>query len=825
MKNNRYKNILMMLPLALLLVVVTNRVQAQDTLIVEWLDGDNLLNNSLFEAIISDTVAGGERANANRVYKLRQGGFYYVTETIINVNYPLTIVGEKGDPSDEFANPPMIQISAREDGSTPGKMFTPQGNFTLKNVIINGKTTLGALPYELINPTVAAGRFIFDNVIFEYAQWGIMGIYSKDADIFFTNCTWRNLISETQPWGGRGFSVWQDADTVLVENNTFSNVGGFALQVEGGSVNHFIVNQNTFVNNGRQIVLAAWAKNFYFTNNLVLNPFWQGESSMEISADRQESTDEQFAGLFNIENLPSEYGLDIERKIVIANNVFFTESIYTDFFTTDNDTFPIRRQPLLNVRIQNIFDENPNMIVANNSFDEANPNFTTYPDNHAERVTFITAIRRGTSPIPTHYWDPNRDDSNESIQWPLPEDLTYANNDYKTMALGGYPVGDLNWYPSEKASWQANKASQYDAIQELFSGDVTVEFVKAVQAENGTYSGDAKTGQPKDRYAVRFTAGPGEAKWTPTISDAAAYDIVVRARTWYADTNPGRQTNISVNGTVSTFDYGVNGPAWNDIVLEDIDLVAGENEVILIKNWGFMEYESVIIKDQAGNIVSSLSASTATLTDAQLSGEGFLAFGDAFAELTGGGVSIPVTLDNAGNYTAKLTFFVPGGGDATADISVNGTLASGSQTFTSEDSTWAEINLSNLAMNSGSNTITINNVAGNLVVDKVDLFIVSTSGNTSVATEELPDNFKLNQNYPNPFNPSTTIGFVLPNAGNVQIDVYSILGARVAVLVNQPMMAGSHSINFNASSLASGIYIYRLRFNNQSIQRRMTLIK
>lgn len=758
------------------------------------------------------------------MYKLRQGGFYYVTEPIINVGYPLHIVGEKGDPTDEFANPPMIQIGAREDGSSPGKMFTPQGDFTLKNVIVNGKTTLGALQYEILNPTYANGRFVFDNVIFEYAQWGIVGIYSKDADVFFTNCTWRNMISESQPWGGRGFSVWQDIDTVLVENNTFSNIGGFSLQVEGGAVNHFIVNQNTFVNNGRQIALASWAKNFYFTNNLVLNPFWQGEAATEISADRVNSTDEQFSGLFAIDNLPSEYGLDVERKIAISNNVFYTEQAYLDFYTADNDTFPLRKQPILNVRTQNIFDANPNMVVGQNSFDEANPNLTAYPNNDAERIAFITAIRRGTSPIPLYYWDPNRDSSNESIQWPLPENFTYSNNDYKSAAIGGYPVGDLNWYPTEKASWQANRAAQYDAIQELFSGEVTVEFVKAVQAERGSYSGEAKTGEPSDRYAVRFQ-GTGEAKWMPTISEAGAYDLVVRARTWYDDQNPGRQTNISVNGTVLTFEYGVNGPAWNDIVIEDVTFAAGENEVILIKNWGYMEYESVLINDQAGNTVSSLYAATATITDAQLAGEGFLAFGDAFAEVTGGGVSIPIELDNAGNYTAKLTFFVPGGGDATADISVNGTVVSAAQTFSSADSTWAEVNLSNLAMNAGANTLSISNVSGNLAIDKVDLFIVTTSSNTSVVSEELPDNFKLNQNYPNPFNPSTTIGFTLPNAGNVQLDVFNILGARVATLVNQPMMAGSHSINFNAANLASGIYIYRLRLGDRVVQRRMTLIK
>jgi len=88
------------------------------------------------------------------------------------------------------------------------------------------------------------------------------------------------------------------------------------------------------------------------------------------------------------------------------------------------------------------------------------------------------------------------------------------------------------------------------------------------------------------------------------------------------------------------------------------------------------------------------------------------------------------------------------------------------------------------------------------------------------------ETFRLNQNYPNPFNPSTTISFNLPNAADVTLSVYNVLGQRVATLLNsRKYTSGSHTLSFDASNLASGIYIYRIQAGSYTSQKRMTLIK
>jgi subtilisin family serine protease len=84
----------------------------------------------------------------------------------------------------------------------------------------------------------------------------------------------------------------------------------------------------------------------------------------------------------------------------------------------------------------------------------------------------------------------------------------------------------------------------------------------------------------------------------------------------------------------------------------------------------------------------------------------------------------------------------------------------------------------------------------------------------SETIETLPTEFNLSQNYPNPFNPATTISFALPSDNHISLKVYDILGKEVANLVDDYRSAGSYSVNFDASNLSSGIYVYKIQAGN-----------
>jgi hypothetical protein len=88
-----------------------------------------------------------------------------------------------------------------------------------------------------------------------------------------------------------------------------------------------------------------------------------------------------------------------------------------------------------------------------------------------------------------------------------------------------------------------------------------------------------------------------------------------------------------------------------------------------------------------------------------------------------------------------------------------------------------------------------------------------------------PSRFALLNNFPNPFNPSTTILYTVPSAARVRLEVYSILGQRVATLVDGIVEAGKHRVQFEASHLASGVYFCRLSADGRSITRRIAFIR
>ncbi len=101
------------------------------------------------------------------------------------------------------------------------------------------------------------------------------------------------------------------------------------------------------------------------------------------------------------------------------------------------------------------------------------------------------------------------------------------------------------------------------------------------------------------------------------------------------------------------------------------------------------------------------------------------------------------------------------------------------------------------------------------------LSTVSSSQDAS----EIPETLRLKQNYPNPFNPATTIRFDLPHGGDVRLEIYDVIGQRVATVVDGYRQAGSHQAVWDADNHTSGIYIYRLHVNDNVLSRKMLLLK
>ncbi|HCY77941.1 MAG TPA: hypothetical protein DHV28_18700 [Ignavibacteriales bacterium] len=152
----------------------------------------------------------------------------------------------------------------------------------------------------------------------------------------------------------------------------------------------------------------------------------------------------------------------------------------------------------------------------------------------------------------------------------------------------------------------------------------------------------------------------------------------------------------------------------------------------------------------------------------------------------------------------------------------------------SEEAVYAEIDIMTTALNLDTTNSGLGKIAsGKYLVKGTSDYLTKLNNllqtkfgiNNEQKEQIIPKEYSLYQNYPNPFNPTTTIKFDLPKDGLITLDIYDILGRRVTTLVSEFRSAGSYEHSFNASSLASGVYVYKLQAGDFINSKKMLLIK
>ncbi len=183
---------------------------------------------------------------------------------------------------------------------------------------------------------------------------------------------------------------------------------------------------------------------------------------------------------------------------------------------------------------------------------------------------------------------------------------------------------------------------------------------------------------------------------------------------------------------------------------------------------------------------------------------------------TGSAKTDSIQIMNSGAVTLSIS--------AIASDNANFTFAPSTLDIPASGSAYLKITFTPSDTNSQSGTISLtHNAAGSPAT-----ITVSGKGKTTVGVNDVnnvPKIFALEQNYPNPFNPSTLISFSLEKAGFATLVVYNVLGQKVATLISENISAGWHEVNFNASKISSGMYIYRLESGNKIAIKKMLLLK
>lgn len=821
-------------------------LNAQDTaeehvLEVDWQDEDgNIEYNALRNAILADTTDAGERpAHPERVYKLQAGGFYWNTNRI-DVDFDLRLIGEEAD---EDTHPPVVQPVHDEEGDFDETAILVNGDAEFRNFWFLGMSPEGNMGWNPIQFHADDAEIILDNMIIEYNWSPVIDSRGHGSTLKITNSHFRNLIYHEQYWAGRGAATKGDHEEVIIENNTFFNVQGTIFQDQTNDESLWF-NHNTIVNVGRGLFFGKdQMTDGFVTNNLVINGFWHGETYLEDFDDvRHGEEDNQYAGLVEIDHLDPQFGFEEDRTIGILNNATWRDKALYDYYEAYNDTatteWGIRAQPFLNQRALNKVNEFDN-IRFEGTIEGVYPEFENYPDNADDLVAWMDAWRTGADELPIYWWDAdgrNFEDPEQmaptlSASWPLPENFTYSNEELLSAATGDYPVGDLNWFPQEKESWEAERDQLEEQIREGFE---VIEFrsMAEYEAQDGELSGDENEVFVVDDDAFAyFEYDGGTISWDFEMEEGGDYDVAVNYRNrWDSD---GRANDLYVNDEeIAHMEHPNSGGDWLFHEVEGVSFDEGANTLEIRESWGFIDYANVEIRDN-DEVVADLGVWEAE-PDGNISivcddDQGCASGGQyvEFVQNAEGGITWQVDdLEfngrEDGEFRFNIRYRTPEGA-VQQDLYLNGEPAIENIEF--DEDSWEVLPTDLTYLEDGLQSIELRSNQGNIHVDNVQVFGREGHVTTIEPEDELAREYELKQNYPNPFNPTTNIEFRIPEASDVTLEVYNVLGQRVATLVDDQYSAGTHTVQFDASGLASGMYIYRLEAGAHQMSKQMMFIK
>ncbi|MDF1573452.1 MAG: T9SS type A sorting domain-containing protein [Bacteroidales bacterium] len=479
----------------LLMLFLSVNLFAQDVLVVD--PGVGTLNDAI------------ETHGADKIYQLQAGQFYQIDGVIENAGYHLQIIGEEatGD-----GMPATLQSGQTPDGAAFGTMFDAKGDLTLKNIYIMNVDLTGQMGGVFITQTADESRTVVDNCIIDPVALVGNVFNGASQKIYWTNNLCIRHGHQLNPNDGHFFITHGvervGLDTMLVENNTFVSMG--TNMWEGGfnaHVHNFVWwNHNTFVNTKSQIDWSIFENEYFWTNNLMFN---QNTQPWAVPWGAMPGHDAGYllpsliyADTLTDETLPSERIQFVQYNAHYRNQGFYDLVEEINNLEDNNTINDVYLMPLVwpvdssGSREAELFanDETfPNWKTGNYILD-VDPQFVdqeiyttadafvewTRPATYVHALGFASdgQLPEGT-PIPPAnqwpqwHWDPDGDPAINSA-WPV-FDGTYTNAELLTGSIEGLPLGDLNWFPADKAVWGQNKETIMDHMMALNTDQLTLE--------------------------------------------------------------------------------------------------------------------------------------------------------------------------------------------------------------------------------------------------------------------------------------------------------------------------------------------------------------
>jgi hypothetical protein len=452
-----------------------------DTLVIKDFVEMGNQQNSLYNALNLDTL----NVPAGRVYMLKANGTYPLVNSP-NTPRPTVIVGEDKTSivknSNASSAPPVICGAKWEGGSNTGGINYVE-NLTVKNCSIVPADAAADLGWNFFWCNGVGKTLTLDNNLLERTRWVLFATGNANEKYFIRNNYFVNLNGQPCRRNGGVFDGFNFMDTMWVENNTHIMTQGSMYKLRGYPFKRIVFNHNTFINcSGYMFLDLGYQTAMSTTNNIFVNCNVQpypGLASIDVG---EQDVDGLPMGLVNLHDFPvgdttyDKYRA-MPRRYLFEKNVVYWDPSLADMITTLNTgavngvTAWKDQMIIMNTRTAAMFADNttyPYLILGTNY--TTVPTFTDSKDllttQTAALKTFSlsTVDTSSTALLPDWRLVNVGADFYVYSDWPIPVDLSYTNPTLLTGATGGFPVGDLNWFPTQKASWLAQRAAEYQAI-------------------------------------------------------------------------------------------------------------------------------------------------------------------------------------------------------------------------------------------------------------------------------------------------------------------------------------------------------------------------
>ncbi|MEJ2195569.1 MAG: T9SS type A sorting domain-containing protein [Ignavibacteriaceae bacterium] len=459
-----------------------------DTLVVNDYIDMGQVASSLTNVIIADS----DNVPAGRVYELQSYGWYPLGTNITTpANRPVTIVGADNTPlvNNQGDAPPIISGFVNEGGANSGGL-TYQNDFTMKNTATCVGAPDGSYGWAFYGPGNPDLRGVFENCTMEHTWWVMLQSNAwAGSRIYFKDCYFVNMSGlACRRNGGVYDNVNNPTDTMYVENCTHVMAEGMMYKFRNYPVDWIFINHNTFINcAGTFFETQGYQSNVIIANNIFVNsnlqPFRPGvvEDIPEIDADQLPS------GLINVAVLPDSLP-QVPRKWLVEANVAYWDPNLADLAAEANtmaiNTFTnwVNQSITMNTRTQSFFDDDATYpFLTEGRWYNQLPNFTNSADLLTDQVNEVKTWALACVDTDNVYimadWRVSSTDFLYA-DWPIPVDLSYSDAGLMTGGTDGLPVGDLNWFPTAKATFNSNMNTYHTALIDAWNNGHTVLAVR-----------------------------------------------------------------------------------------------------------------------------------------------------------------------------------------------------------------------------------------------------------------------------------------------------------------------------------------------------------